>query len=172
MVTPEREAAVLNFVQRNHAELADLLAVLKTSQPDEYVRALREIFRATGADEPNPRTRPAPIRAGSRRLDGPIARSAARRQAQNERVGSSSSSNFATVSKLKMPPRSPSSSTSAKKPATAWPSSTPTSPASKSGQDSVIDQQMNLLTRSGENRPAKLLPKTNVKAKASKPKKQ
>ncbi len=46
-VTPEREAAVLNFVQRNHAELADLLIVLKTSQPEEYERALREIFRAT-----------------------------------------------------------------------------------------------------------------------------
>jgi hypothetical protein len=46
-VTPEREAAVINFVQRNHAELADLLIVLKTSQPEEYERALREIFRAT-----------------------------------------------------------------------------------------------------------------------------
>ncbi len=47
LVTPEREAAVLNFVQRNHAELADLLIVLKTNQPEEYERALREIFRAT-----------------------------------------------------------------------------------------------------------------------------
>ena len=27
-VTPEREAAVLTFVQRNHAELADLLAAI------------------------------------------------------------------------------------------------------------------------------------------------
>jgi hypothetical protein len=47
MVTPEREAAVLTFVQRNHAELAELLGYLKTSQPAEYERALREIFRTT-----------------------------------------------------------------------------------------------------------------------------
>lgn len=46
-ITPEREAAVLNFVQRNHAELVDLLAYLKTNQPDEYERAIREIFRTT-----------------------------------------------------------------------------------------------------------------------------
>jgi hypothetical protein len=46
-VTPEREAAVMTFVQRNHAELADLLARLKTSQPHEYERAVREIFRTT-----------------------------------------------------------------------------------------------------------------------------
>jgi hypothetical protein len=45
-ITAEREAAVLTFVQRNHAELADLLAVLKTNQPDEYDRAVRDIFRA------------------------------------------------------------------------------------------------------------------------------
>jgi hypothetical protein len=47
LVTPEREAAVMTFVQRNHAELAELLAVLKTSQPDEYERAVKEIFRTT-----------------------------------------------------------------------------------------------------------------------------
>jgi hypothetical protein len=46
-VTPEREAAVLTFVQRNHAELAELLGYLKTSQPEEYERAIREIFRTT-----------------------------------------------------------------------------------------------------------------------------
>jgi hypothetical protein len=44
-ITPEREAAVLTFVQRNHAELADLLAVLKINQPEEYDRAVRDIFR-------------------------------------------------------------------------------------------------------------------------------
>ncbi|HMC11723.1 MAG TPA: hypothetical protein VKH44_10550 [Pirellulaceae bacterium] len=47
LVTPEREAAVTTFVQRNHAELAELLGVLKASQPDEYERAVKEIFRAT-----------------------------------------------------------------------------------------------------------------------------
>jgi hypothetical protein len=46
-LTPEREAAVLAFVQRNHPELADLLAYLKSNQPDEYNRATREIFRST-----------------------------------------------------------------------------------------------------------------------------
>jgi hypothetical protein len=46
-ITPEREAMALAFVQRNHAELADLLAALKTSQPDEYERAIRDIFRVT-----------------------------------------------------------------------------------------------------------------------------
>src|SRR5437763_6888168 len=45
LVTPEREAAVMTFVQRNHAELADLLTSLKTSQPQEYERAIKEIFR-------------------------------------------------------------------------------------------------------------------------------
>jgi len=47
LVTPEREAAVLTFVQRNHAELADLLAALKTNDPEQYERALRDIYRVT-----------------------------------------------------------------------------------------------------------------------------
>jgi hypothetical protein len=46
-VTPESEAAVITFVQRNHAELADLLVYLRTSQPEEYERAIKEIFRTT-----------------------------------------------------------------------------------------------------------------------------
>src|SRR5689334_3765831 len=46
-VTPEREAAVMTFVQRNHVELADLLGYLKTSQPEEYERAIKDIFRTT-----------------------------------------------------------------------------------------------------------------------------
>src|SRR5206468_2527102 len=46
-VTPEREAAAITFVQRNHAELADLLASLKASQPQEYERAIRDIYRTT-----------------------------------------------------------------------------------------------------------------------------
>lgn len=46
-ITPEREAAALTFVQRNHPELAELLAYLKTSQPEEYQRAIRDIFRVT-----------------------------------------------------------------------------------------------------------------------------
>src|SRR5947209_11210975 len=46
-VTPESEAAALTFVQRNHAELAELLTALKTSQPQEYERAIKDIFRVT-----------------------------------------------------------------------------------------------------------------------------
>lgn len=46
-VTPEREAAVATFVERNHPELLDLLLYLKSSQSDEYERAVREIFRTT-----------------------------------------------------------------------------------------------------------------------------
>src|SRR3569623_1293825 len=46
-ITPEREAAAIAFVQRNHAELAELLGYLKSSQPEEYTRAIREIYRTT-----------------------------------------------------------------------------------------------------------------------------
>jgi hypothetical protein len=46
-ITPEREAAVATFVERNHAELAPLLAHLRSSQPRQYEQAVREIFRVT-----------------------------------------------------------------------------------------------------------------------------
>ncbi|WP_254507453.1 hypothetical protein [Anatilimnocola floriformis] len=46
-ITPEREAAVMEFVEKNHAELAALLTHLKTSQPKEYERAVRDLFRVT-----------------------------------------------------------------------------------------------------------------------------
>lgn len=46
-VTPEREAAVMTFVKRNHAELSELLAHLKANQPKEYDRAIRELYRAS-----------------------------------------------------------------------------------------------------------------------------
>jgi flagellar motility protein MotE (MotC chaperone) len=45
--TPEREAAALTFVRTHHAELADLIAVLKEKHPKEYQRALRDLFRAS-----------------------------------------------------------------------------------------------------------------------------
>ena len=45
--TPEREAAALNFVERNHAELVDLLDHLKASQPKQYEQAIKEIYRVT-----------------------------------------------------------------------------------------------------------------------------
>jgi hypothetical protein len=46
-ITPEREAAVATFVERNHAELAPLLAHLKSDRPRQYEQAVREIFRVT-----------------------------------------------------------------------------------------------------------------------------
>lgn len=45
--TPEREAAALTFARRNHPELADLLAQLKTTNAAEYERAIREIFHTS-----------------------------------------------------------------------------------------------------------------------------
>lgn len=46
-VTPEREAAVMTFIERNHAELGELLTHLKENQPAAYEQAVREIFRTT-----------------------------------------------------------------------------------------------------------------------------
>lgn len=46
-VTPERVAAVMTFVQRNHSELADLLEHLKANQPREYEQAIRDLHRVT-----------------------------------------------------------------------------------------------------------------------------
>ncbi len=46
-ITAEREAAVLNFVERNHSELSELLAHLKSDQPKQYEQAIKEIYRVT-----------------------------------------------------------------------------------------------------------------------------
>lgn len=46
-ITPEREAAVRTFVERNHPELVGLLELLRTNQPKEYERAIRELHRVT-----------------------------------------------------------------------------------------------------------------------------
>jgi hypothetical protein len=46
-ITPEREAAVMTFVERNHAELSGLLAHLKENQPKQYEQAVKEIYRVT-----------------------------------------------------------------------------------------------------------------------------
>jgi hypothetical protein len=40
---PKREAAAIQFAQQHHAELAELLARLKASHPDQYAKALREL---------------------------------------------------------------------------------------------------------------------------------
>ena len=46
-ITPEREAAVMAFVQQHHAELAELLVRLKETNAQEYERAIRDLFRTS-----------------------------------------------------------------------------------------------------------------------------
>ncbi len=43
-ITPEREAAVNTFVSLHHAELESLLKKLKTSNPKQYDKAVRELY--------------------------------------------------------------------------------------------------------------------------------
>lgn len=45
--TAEREAAAMMFVRQQFSELADLLTQLKTANPDEYEKAIRELFRTS-----------------------------------------------------------------------------------------------------------------------------
>ncbi len=46
-VTPEREAAVMKFVEQHHPELAALLDSLKSRNSNEYQRAVRDLFRVS-----------------------------------------------------------------------------------------------------------------------------
>ncbi len=46
-VTPEREAAVMTGVDRNHPALKDVLASLKTNRPKEYERAIRDLYQTS-----------------------------------------------------------------------------------------------------------------------------
>jgi hypothetical protein len=45
--TPEREAAALTFVRANHPELAELLDRLKARRPQDYEKAIRDLFRVS-----------------------------------------------------------------------------------------------------------------------------
>ncbi|HEX4130212.1 MAG TPA: hypothetical protein VHZ24_09220 [Pirellulales bacterium] len=45
--TPEREAAAMTFVRMHHGELAELLEQLKESNPQEYQRAIRDLFQSS-----------------------------------------------------------------------------------------------------------------------------
>jgi|GEM_PF-2508194 len=47
VITPEREAAALEFAARHHPELAELIGSLKQGNPREYQRAIRELFRTS-----------------------------------------------------------------------------------------------------------------------------
>jgi hypothetical protein len=171
-ITPEREAAVLTFVQRNHAELSDLLAVLKTNQPEEYDRAVRDIFRtlerinqiqerdplqyelevAAWANQSRVQLLAAKLKMGStedlvKKLRDALA-------AQNE----------AKLSLLKHE-RQKASDRLAKLDSDISRFAT--------DREDVIDKQLKILTRtSGEARPAKLPPKTSTKAKAATSSKQ
>ena len=44
-ITAEREAAVMTFVEQNHAELKELLAHLRENRRKDYERAIRELSR-------------------------------------------------------------------------------------------------------------------------------
>jgi len=44
-MTPEREAAALDFVREHHPELAGVVQHLKRSRPQEYDRAIRDLVR-------------------------------------------------------------------------------------------------------------------------------
>src|SRR6185436_5325024 len=44
-ITADREAAVMTFVQQNHAELKELLAHLRENRRKDYERAIRELSR-------------------------------------------------------------------------------------------------------------------------------
>lgn len=46
-MTPEREQAALDFVAEHHPKLAKLISPLKLSNPREYQRALKELFRTS-----------------------------------------------------------------------------------------------------------------------------
>ena len=46
-VTPERESAVMTFVERNHPELKGVLDSLKSSRPKEYERAIRDLYQTS-----------------------------------------------------------------------------------------------------------------------------
>ena len=45
--TPEREAAALTFAALQHPELTNLIGPLKETNPKEYERAIRELFRTS-----------------------------------------------------------------------------------------------------------------------------
>jgi flagellar motility protein MotE (MotC chaperone) len=169
-VTPEREAAVLNFVQRNHAELADLLAVLKVSQPEEYERALREIFRATERmnqiQERDPLQYELEVAAWTAQSRVQLLAAKLKMNESEELIkqlrDGLKAQNAAKIALLKH---------ERQKAADRMSKLDSDIGRYESGQDSLIDQQLRLLTRGGESRPTKLLPKTlpktNVKAKAN-----
>lgn len=47
LLTPEREAAALQFVRDHHPELVDLLKGLKTAHPAQYQAAVRQLYQTS-----------------------------------------------------------------------------------------------------------------------------
>ncbi|HEY2415782.1 MAG TPA: hypothetical protein VGI40_26315 [Pirellulaceae bacterium] len=164
-ITPEREAAVLTFVQRNHAELADLLAVLKTSQPEEYDRAIRDIFRTL--DRINQIQERDPLQY-ELEVAAWTAQSRVQLLAAKLKMGSTSelmkqlreslaAQNEAKLALLKHERQKASDRLSKIDSDIA---------RFETDRDDVIDRQLKILTRtSGEARPGKLPPKTSTKSK-------
>lgn len=46
-VATERSAAVMTFVKQHHPELADLLVYLRDNLPDQYNKAVRDLYRTS-----------------------------------------------------------------------------------------------------------------------------
>ena len=72
-VTPEREAAVMTFVGRNHPELSSLLDLLKVNQPKEYERADSRTLSRDREVGDRARARPRTIRLGTAGLASSVA---------------------------------------------------------------------------------------------------
>jgi len=171
-ITPEREAAVLTFVQRNHAELAELLAVLKTNQPEEYDRAVRDIFRAmermNQIQERDPLQYELEVAAWTAQSRVQLLAAKLKMGPADELVkklrDALASQNEAKLALLKH---------ERQKAADRLSKIDSDINRFETDRNDVIEKQLKILTRtSGEARPAKLLPKTSTKAKPTTSSKQ
>lgn len=164
-ITPEREAAVLTFVQRNHAELADLLAVLRTSQPEEYDRAVRDIFRImeriNQIQERDPLQYELEVAAWTAQSRVQLLAAKLKMGSTEELVNklrhALATQNVAKLALLKH---------ERQKAADRLSKIDSDIARFETDREDVIDKQLKLLTRSaGDGRPAKLLPKSSTKAR-------
>jgi len=171
-ITPEREAAVLTFVQRNHAELADLLEVLKTSQPEEYDRAVRDIFRTleriNQIQERDPLQYELEVAAWANQSRVQLLAAKLKMGASDDLVKklrvALAAQNEAKLALLKHERQKASDRLTKIDSDIA---------RFETDREEVIDKQLKILTRtSGEARPAKLPPKTSTKTKPTTSSKQ
>jgi hypothetical protein len=171
-ITPEREAAVLTFVQRNHAELSDLLAVLKSNQPEEYDRAVRDIFRAmermNQIQERDPLQYELEVAAWATQSRVQLLAAKLKMGSTDDLVkklrDALTVQNEAKLALLKHERQKASDRLTKIDGDIA---------RFETDREDVIDKQLEILTRTaGEARPAKLLPKTSTKAKPTTSSKQ